>query len=150
MKEVIKRDLLNNADLSELFLEFDDIPLGSARLVTVPKILPKNKLITSIIIIYSIAQVHKAKLLDGRVVAVKVKRPGIEGKLLGDIANLKTFAKILSDSLLIDYYKVFCEIEDTLSDELDFMREAQSTAKVNYSFHALNLLYNISSSIYRT
>ena len=33
----------------------------------------------------SIAQVHKAKLLDGRVVAVKVKRPGIEGKLLGDI-----------------------------------------------------------------
>jgi len=61
---------------------------------------------------------------------VKVKRPNIEGKLLGDIANLKTFAKVLSDSLLIDYYKVFCEIESTLSDELDFMREAQSTAKV--------------------
>eukprot|EP01036_Dinobryon_divergens_P027249 gene27250-35987_t len=91
IKEVIRRDLLNNAELSELFLEFDDEPLGSA----------------------SIAQVHKAKLLDGRIVA-----------------NLKTFAKLLSDSLLIDYYKVFCEIENTLSDEVDFMREAQSTAKV--------------------
>ena len=31
IKEVIRRDLLNNAELSELFLEFDDEPLGSAR-----------------------------------------------------------------------------------------------------------------------
>lgn len=50
---------------------------------------------------------HKAKLLDGRVVAVKVQRPGIDGKLLGDITNLKTFAKIVADSLPIDYYKIF-------------------------------------------
>jgi aarF domain-containing kinase len=45
--------------------------------------------------------------LDGRVVAVKVQRPGVDAKLLGDIRNLKTFAKIIGDSLPLDYYKVF-------------------------------------------
>lgn len=108
IKRVVQDDLLNGADLSELFLEFDDEPLGSA----------------------SIAQVHKAKLLDGRVVAVKVQRPGIEAKLLGDITNLKNFAKFVSDALPIDYYKVFCELEKTLVYELDFLHEAQATAKV--------------------
>ena len=75
-------------------------------------------------------QVHKAKLLDGRVVAVKVQRPGVEPKLLGDIENLKNFALLVGDSLPIDYYKIFCELERTLVFELDFLYEAQATAKV--------------------
>ena len=53
------------------FLDFDPTPLGSA----------------------SIAQVHKATLLDGRVVAVKLQRPNVEPKLRGDIANLKRKAR---------------------------------------------------------
>lgn len=108
VKEVVRNELLGGADLSELFAEFDDVPLGSA----------------------SIAQVHRAKLLDGRIVAVKVQRPAIGPKLLGDIANLKNFAKIVGDALPIDYYKIFCEIENTLVYELDFLHEAQATAKV--------------------
>ena len=38
------------------------------------------------------AQVHRARLvpeLGGREVAVKVQRPSIEQKLLGDVANIK-------------------------------------------------------------
>lgn len=108
VKDIVRTELLNGAELSELFAEFDDTPLGSA----------------------SIAQVHRARLLDGRVVAVKVQRPGIGAKLLGDIANLKNFAKLISDSLLIDYYKIFCELERTLVYELDFLHEAVSTNKV--------------------
>lgn len=108
IKEIVRQDLLNGADLNELFSSFDEVPLGSA----------------------SIAQVHRATLLDGRVVAVKVQRPGIRSKLLGDIKNLQTFAKLISGSLLIDYYKIFVELEKTLILELDFLHEAQATAKV--------------------
>eukprot|EP01035_Chromulina_nebulosa_P019087 gene19087-24915_t len=108
IKNIVSQELLNGADLSDLFSEFDDEPLGSA----------------------SIAQVHKARLLDGRQVAVKVQRPGIEAKLLADITNLKSFAKIVSSSLPIDYYKVFCELEKSLKYELDFLYESQSTYKI--------------------
>ena len=108
VKRIVQKELMNDADLSDLFMEFDDEPLGAA----------------------SIAQVHRAKLLDGRTVAVKVQRPGVEPKLLGDIANLKTFAKIVGDSLPIDYFKIFCELERTLRYELDFLHEAQATIKV--------------------
>jgi len=108
VKDVVRKELMNGADLDELFLEFDEVPLGSA----------------------SIAQVHRAVLLDGREVAVKVQRPGIKAKLLGDIRNLQNFAKLVGDSLLIDYYKIFVEMEKTLQFELDFLHEAQATAKV--------------------
>jgi aarF domain-containing kinase len=57
-------------DLSSVFSEWDDEPLGAA----------------------TVAQVHRARLvpeLGGREVAVKVQRPSIEQKLLGDVANIK-------------------------------------------------------------
>eukprot|EP00981_Chlorochromonas_danica_P006672 scaffold1450_cov181-Ochromonas_danica.AAC.2 len=99
VRDVVRRELLKGGELDELFLKFDDEPLGSA----------------------SIAQVHRAQLLDGRYVAVKVQRPGIAAK---------AFAKVVSQSLLIDYYRIFAEIELTLQDELDFLQEAQATSKV--------------------
>ena len=61
---------------------------------------------------------------------MKVQRPGIEAKCMGDIANLKNFALIIGDSLPIDYYKIFCEIESTLKYELNFLYESQATQKV--------------------
>lgn len=106
--DIVRQELLEGGELSELFAEFDPVPLGSA----------------------SIAQVHKAKLLDGRTVAVKVQRPGIDAKLLADVGNLKTFALAVRDTLPVDYYKIFCELERTLTFELDFFHEAQSAQKV--------------------
>jgi hypothetical protein len=50
--------------------------------------------------------VHKAVLLDGRVVAVKVQRPNVVPMLLGDIGNLKAFSLKLRAQLPIDYYTV--------------------------------------------
>jgi aarF domain-containing kinase len=38
-------------------------------------------------------QVHRAVLVDGRRVAVKVQRPSEEPKLRADVANLKLFAQ---------------------------------------------------------
>jgi aarF domain-containing kinase len=108
IRRIVSRELLDGGDLSDLFADFESTPLGSA----------------------SVAQVHKATLLDGRVVAVKVQRPGIKSKLLGDIINLKNFAKAASKSLPLDYFKIFSEIERSLVYELDFLYEAQATAKV--------------------
>lgn len=45
----------------------------------------------------SIAQVHKATLLDGSVVAVKVRRPGIKEEMAEDLTLLRhllTFAEV--------------------------------------------------------
>ena len=55
-------------------------------------------------------KVHKAVLLDGREVAVKVQRPNVVPMLLGDIGNLKSFSLKLRGQLPVDYYTVFCEL----------------------------------------
>ena len=51
VEAVVRQELLDGAPLSDLFLDFEKEPLGAA----------------------SIAQVHKATLLDGRTVAVKLQ-----------------------------------------------------------------------------
>lgn len=109
VRAVVEQELLGGQPLSELFLDFEDEPLGSA----------------------SIAQVHKATLLDGRTVAVKVQRPNIEPKLLGDISNLKRISKALRKQLPVDYYTVFCELGRVLDDELNFLQEAQALRKIH-------------------
>ncbi|CAM9256134.1 unnamed protein product [Phaeothamnion confervicola] len=108
VKALVSQELLEGEPLNTLFSEFDEEPLGSA----------------------SIAQVHRAVLLDGRVVAVKVQRPGEEPKLRGDVQNLKSFALRLRERLPLDFYPVFCELEKALSQELDFLSEAQSLEKI--------------------
>jgi len=108
VKRVVEQELLDGAPLSELFATFEEEPLGSA----------------------SIAQVHKATLLDGRTVAVKLQRPNVEPKLRGDIANLKRISKALADQLPVDYYAVFCELGEALENELDFLAEAQAMRKI--------------------
>lgn len=109
VEQVVRQELLDGAPLSELFAGFEKEPLGSA----------------------SIAQVHKATLLDGRTVAVKLQRPNVEPKLLGDVANLKRISKLLAKSLPVDYYTVFCELGDALVNELDFLAEAQAMRKID-------------------
>lgn len=60
----------------------------------------------------------RAVLLDGREVAVKVQRPAEEPKLRADIQNLKAFALRFRESLPVDYYPVFCELERYDGDKI--------------------------------
>ena len=95
----------------EVFSEFDEEPLGAA----------------------SVAQVHRAVLTEAygnKVVAVKIQRPSIEAKLLGDIANLKALSKTLAPILPLDYYKVFSELETQLAHEFDFIAEARAMERI--------------------
>jgi len=108
VEAIVRQELLEGEPLSKLFSKFEKEPLGCA----------------------SIAQVHKATLLDGRVVAVKLQRPNVVPTLLGDIGNLKAFAKTLRAQLPVDYYTVFCELGRALEYELDFLHEAQAAEKI--------------------
>ena len=91
---------------NEVFASFDDKPLGSA----------------------SIAQVHKAQLLDGTTVAVKVRRPGVVETVARDFALIEK----LLDKLVkpgkggFDIKGFIVELENTSKIELDFTNEANN------------------------
>lgn len=80
----------------------------------------------------SLGQVHKATLHDGRVVAVKVQRPGIRARLADDLDVLDEVASVLERVSEFARRHRFCTIvEDlrrTLMRELDYHTEAQNLA----------------------
>lgn len=76
----------------------------------------------------TIAQVHAARLRDGRDVVVKVQRPGLQERILEDLAVLAYLAAVLdvvSPSLRpFDPPAMVREFHTSLMRELDFHREA--------------------------
>ena len=70
----------------------------------------------------SIGQVHKAELMDGRKVAVKIQYPNVRETIDSDMTVAKALAKrIIKNSGDIDPY--FNEIRDTLLQETDYTHE---------------------------
>jgi len=65
-------------------------------------------------------------------VAVKIQRPSIESKLLGDIANIVAIAKTFrgNPNLPLDYYTVFSEFQRQLVYEFDFVKEAAAMDRI--------------------
>ena len=94
-------------EVGEIFESIDPAPSGSA----------------------SIAQVHKAKLLDGRTVAVKVQRPNIQEIITRDIALLRRAARVMGrvvdkvNNLALE--GMLDEIWLTMQQETDFILEAE-------------------------
>lgn len=91
----------------EVFASIDPVPLGAA----------------------SIAQVHKATLLDGTTVAVKVRRPGVAESMAEDIMLMKhllalgEFASNSHRDILLSLEGFIEEIERTTASEVDFISE---------------------------
>lgn len=76
----------------------------------------------------SIAQVHKGSLDDGRIVAIKIKRPNIDLQLDTELKDIKNILNISHTfmpemKLLSDWFNDF---EKNISDELDFMKEVNN------------------------
>lgn len=77
----------------------------------------------------SIAQVHKAQLLDGTTVAVKVRRPGVAEDMAEDIMLMKhllavgEFASNAHRDILLSLEGFVEEIERTTANEVDFTHE---------------------------
>jgi len=109
--------------VENLFAGFDPQPLASA----------------------SIAQVHAARLPDGREVVVKVLRPGIVKTIRRDIRLLYTIARLArrysSDARRLRPVEVVEEYEKTIHDELDLMREAANAALLRRNFSGSEQLY---------
>ena len=76
----------------------------------------------------SIAQVHRAKLLDGTEVIVKVERKGIYDIMARDIGLLKRAVGLLPPvgglKNVVDLEMVLDELWSTAQEEMDFLKEA--------------------------
>ncbi len=83
----------------------------------------------------SIAQVHTAKLRDGTPVVIKVQRPGIIPRCMADMKIMRFMAKQLSkvkrDAELANPVGVIDDFTATLTEELDFRKEAANLDKFN-------------------
>jgi len=108
--------------IAESFSAFEETPVASA----------------------SIAQVHLATLHDGREVAVKVLRPGVEGEIAKDVELLRTAAglaeRIWADARRLKPREVVAEFERHLEEELDLLREAANASQLRRNFAASPLL----------
>ena len=92
--------------MEDLFASFDEKPLGSA----------------------SIAQVHRATLHDGTVVAVKVRRPGIVETVARDFSLIEKILDRFAKGGIggMDVRGFVLELEKTSKTELDLTNEANN------------------------
>ncbi len=79
----------------------------------------------------SIGQVHRARLKDGRDIALKVQYPGIDDVIRADMKNLKGVLKLLFSMFTrMDMEPVWQELNDRLMEELDYEKEAVSMKRM--------------------
>ncbi len=111
------------AAISSLFKEFTDIPIASA----------------------SIAQVHKAVLLSGEQVVIKVQRPGIKKVIDIDVGIMLNLATLMEEYLygmkIINPVGIIREFERTIREEIDFTIEAKHVNRFSRNFKADPTIY---------
>ncbi|HET7499535.1 MAG TPA: AarF/UbiB family protein [Kofleriaceae bacterium] len=83
----------------------------------------------------SIAQVHTALLRDGTPIVVKVQRPGIIARCMADMRLMRMLARIVArfkkDADLANPVGVVDDFTKTLTEELDFRKEAANLDRFN-------------------
>jgi ubiquinone biosynthesis protein len=81
----------------------------------------------------SIACVHRAELVDGTVVAVKLRRPGIEATVAADLRLFRLGASMIADTRLmrgLPTRAAVAQLSSAIADQLDFTREAAALSSV--------------------
>lgn len=88
----------------------------------------------------SIAQVHRATLVDGAEVALKIQRPGIRPKIESDLNILQAIAGYLEDAFdeaaAMDLRGVIQGFAKSIAQELDFQIEARNIDRFRRNFEA--------------
>jgi ubiquinone biosynthesis protein len=109
--------------LAEIFIGIEEIPIGSA----------------------SIAQVHRAVLLNGQKCVIKVQRPGIEKIVRVDLEIMAYLASLLENH--VDGWRVHqptavvAEFAKSMEQELDFCAEAAHLERFSHQFAGEPTIY---------
>jgi predicted unusual protein kinase regulating ubiquinone biosynthesis (AarF/ABC1/UbiB family) len=107
MKKVLEQEY--DDPLDEVFETFDPVPVAAA----------------------SIGQVYKARLDDGRDVAVKVQYPGVNTAVRADMQNLGMILRLMkSVAPGLDPQALGAEIRSRIEEELDYELEAQNQRRL--------------------
>lgn len=99
----------------EIFAEIDRLPLASA----------------------SIAHVHWARLHDGREVAVKIRRPGVERRVESDLRLLRAGARVLArlpGMEAMPLVELVDELGEPIRQQLDLALEAENARRLRRNF----------------
>lgn len=95
-------------DVERAFARFDETPIAAA----------------------SLGQVHRARLHDGREVAVKVQRPDVRAQIVEDLEIFETLARAVDRRTelgrRIGFVKLVEQFRDALLAELDYRQEARN------------------------
>src|ERR671933_306438 len=103
MKKVIEQEY--GERLEQVFETFDPVPIAAA----------------------SIGQVYRARLDDGRDVAVKVQYPGVGAAVRADMQNLGMILRLMkSIAPGLDPQAMAAEIRSRIDEEVDYELEAQN------------------------
>lgn len=112
--KIVEEEL--GAPAGELFAEFEEEPIGGA----------------------SIAQVHRARLPDGRLVAVKIQRPDIQRRIEIDLAIARDIAAFLAKHVPeisgVNPVGIVEEFAANLTKELDFTNDARNALRFGAQF----------------
>lgn len=105
--DIIQREY--QAPLHEIFASIDERPTGSA----------------------SLGQVHRATLHDGRLVALKVQRPGIDRIVKVDLQAVRLTLMVVrwvapAADRIVDLRALYREFSRTIFEELDYQREGRN------------------------
>jgi ubiquinone biosynthesis protein len=114
VEQVVEEDL--GLTLDKLFLSFDERAIAAA----------------------SIGQVHRATLPNGKLVAVKVQRPGAPRQIEADLALLYQAARIAKERVraldFIDARQLVDEFARSIRHELDYRLEARNADAFHRNF----------------
>ena len=118
MREVVEREL--GRPIGAVFAEFDETPVASA----------------------SLAQVHRARLHDGREVAVKIQYPEVAHLVATDIRNFAFLVGVLARlEPNFDFRVLVDEVTKLVPLELDFVNEAGNAERMAVCLRARTDVY---------
>ena len=106
--ELIEKDL--EKTINSIFSEIDKEPISAA----------------------SLGQVHKAKLINGDIVAVKVQRPGLREQITLDLYIVRNIAYWLKNNIRLirsDLVALIDELGKRVFEEMDYINEAKNAEK---------------------